>query len=80
MTSSLGVARACPDLPDFARICPEAIYGFVTVEIDFEWKIKTFLGSFNGFEQFYCISRKNLVIELRTEKVSSNQIAPFLEV
>ena len=30
------------DLPNFARICLEAILAFVMVENDFKWKIKMF--------------------------------------
>ena len=45
------LARGCPGMPGLAQICPGAIYDFVTVEIDFEWKIRTFLGRFNGFKR-----------------------------
>ena len=52
-TSLPGVARACPDLPGFARICLGAIHAFVMVENDFKWEIKMFLGSFNGFYHLF---------------------------
>ena len=58
MTSLPGVARACPDLPNFARICLGAIHPFVVVENDFKWKTKMYLGSFNGFLKAFSIEQR----------------------
>ena len=75
-----GLARACPDLPEFARICPEAIYGFGTVETDVKRKITTFSVPLNGFQSFRRTFRDDLVVQLWTEKGSTNQIAGSFEV
>ena len=74
------VAQACPDLPEFARICPGAIYGFGWVEKDVKRKITTFLVPLNGFQSFYRIFRVDLVVQLWTEEGSTNQIAGFFKV
>ena len=68
-TSLPGVARACPDLPEFARGLETGWEGSKSISNERLRRFRVVLVDFIGFSD-----------HLWTEKVSANQIAGFLRV